>query len=691
MSRRWVLVGVLGVAACAAPRVPALFGPPPEEPVDAVRALGPFLQEHCLRCHSGEDPEGGVSFPGLRDAEALRAEAELWNEVLARARDGSMPPAEEPQPSRAARAAFVAALRAALGVRAGDPGRVTIRRLNRAEYNASVQDLLGVGLRPADAFPRDESGHGFDTVGDALSISPLLLEKYLAAAERLVEEALVDPQPFVQRVAGDRLEGGGNARGKLRVFASTGRAGFRPEVRTEGRYRVIVEAWADQAGPDPARIEVVVDGQRVAVLDTEGEGRDQARSYEAEVALSKGRHRVEVGFPNDYYRPQDPDPSQRDRNLIVLGLTVAGPLEPPRYSPLMQGLRELDRSTPEAVALSTRLALAPLMTRAFRRALRDGELERYAALADAARAEGAGFYGGLKRALTAVLISPHFLFRPELDADPSSDAVRDLDGYELASRLSYFLWCSLPDDAALRLAAEGALRGRLVGETRRLLADPRADRFVAAFAGQWLGLRRLEDVDPDPASFPGFDDALRAAMRAESELVLTALLRENRSVLELLDGEFTFVNERLAAHYGIPGVEGERFRRVRLPAERRGVLTHASVLTVTSNPTRTSPVQRGKWILEQLLDDPPPPPPPGAGDLPDDPQARAEKSGLERLQDHQARADCRSCHAKLDPLGVALEGFDGVGAFRVRDGRHPIDDTGTLPDGTVLAGAPGLS
>jgi len=653
--------------------------------VDVARALIPFLQEHCARCHSGEDPEGGVAFPRLAEAADVDAHRELWLSVLERARQGDMPPEEEPQPSAEARAAFVAGLRQALRVRAGDPGRVTIRRLNRAEYNASVQDLLGVGSSPADVFPRDESGHGFDTVGDALSLSPLLLEKYLTAAETLVEEALFDPKPFLQRVPGDQLEGGGEARRRLRVFASTGRAGFRPRLRVAGRYRVLVEAWADQAGPDPARIDVIVDGRRVASLDTAGEGRKDAREYSTEVMLTKGAHQVLVGFPNDYYRPNDPDPGQRDRNLIVVSLSLAGPVEPPRFSPLMQRVRELANQHRDDPVAATRLALAPIMTRAFRRPLREGELERYAALADAAREEGAGFYDALKRALTGVLISPHFLFRPELDPDPTSDEVRALDDFELAARLSYFLWCSLPDDGALRRAAEETLGDDVAGEARRLLDDPRADRFVAAFAGQWLGLRRLEDVDPDPQTYPSFDEELRVAMRAESELVLTALLRENRSVLELLEGRFTYVNGRLAEHYGIPGVEGERFRRVALPPERRGVLTHASVLTITSNPSRTSPVQRGKWILEQLLDDPPPPPPPGAGDLPE-----GEASGVSRLEAHQA-PDCRACHSKLDPLGIALEGFDGVGALRTRDGRDAIQATGTLPDGTRLEGAGGLS
>ncbi|MEZ6186850.1 MAG: DUF1592 domain-containing protein [Planctomycetota bacterium] len=697
MRTRWLVAGVLGAVACSGPVSRSLvpdealrrFAPPPEEPVDVALVLEPFLREHCLRCHSGEDPEGGVAFGAL--AAGLREDRELWAEVLERAREGDMPPAEEPQPSAVARQAFVRGLERALGVVAGDPGRVTIRRLNRAEYDAAVQDLLGVGLSPARAFPRDESGHGFDTVGDALSISPLLLEKYLAAAEDLAAEALVDPKPLIQRVTGEALSGGGTPRRGLRAFASVGRAGFNALVAVGGRYRILVEAFADQAGPDPARIEVIVDGQRVGVLETEGEGREATRDYGLEVALEPGEHRIEAGFPNDYYRPQDPDPQQRDRNLFVVSLSVAGPSEPPRPTPFMARLQRALAEAPTQ-AQATRDALGPLMRRAFRRPLAAGELERYAALADAAREEGLEFFPALGRALTAVLVSPHFLFRPELDARPDSSEVRDLTGYELASRLSFFLWCSLPDEAALSSAEAGPLRGEaLVREARRLLADPRADRFVSAFAGQWLGLRRLEDVDPDPETFPSFDDGLRQSMRAESELVLTALLRENRSVLELLNGRFTFVDERLAKHYGIPGIEGARFRRVRLPAERRGVLTHASVLTVTSNPSRTSPVQRGKWILEQLLDDPPPPPPPGAGDLPDDPGARAERSGVERLEAHQSRADCRSCHAKLDPLGIALERFDGVGAFRTRDGRHAIEARGTLPDGTALEGAEGLS
>jgi hypothetical protein len=528
----------------------------------------PFLARHCAGCHSGERARGGVVLEGQPGDDPG-----LWRRVAAAVRSGRMPPAELPRPGQTERDRFTAWLDDALPAEAP----ASVRRLNRSEFNNTIRDLVGIHFRPADDFPADDTGDGFDTSGGALSVSPTLVEKYLSAAEAVVDAAAADP-------------------GLWRRLSTPPGEDYVPYFLR---------------GAPPRRNDAVK-AQRLEAAD------EQAAARAAEI----------------------------DRAYA---------------------------------------ALQAFADRAYRRPVTHAETYRLMRFVEAAMNDGEPADAGLKLAMKAVLVSPHFLFRVETDPD------RLANDFELATRLSYFLWSSMPDEELFRLAARGQLHDArtLVGQVRRMLRDPRSKALAEDFGGQWLQTRALAQWAPDPVLFPGFDDELRTAMGEETERFVDFLVREDRSVLDLLTADYTFVNERLARHYGIPGVRGPEFRQVSLAGmPRAGILTQAGVLTVTSGPTRTSPVKRGRWLLENVLGDPVPAPPPGVDDL------KAAGAGAmtphEQLEQHRSRAGCASCHARMDPLGCALENFDAVGAWRDRDGDTPIDPSATLPDGRSFRGVAGL-
>jgi len=655
--RRLLLPAVLGLAV-ALPAAPS--GP---DGAARARALG-FLAAYCVECHGPSKAKGDLR---LDDPAALDRPGPM-RRVRERIALGEMPPKGRPRPPEAEAREFLAFLdRAAPGEAPPDPGRVTLRRLNRAEYRNTVRDLLGVDVRAEEEFPSDDVGYGFDNIGDVLSLPPVLFEKFVASAESIAARAWMDEErPLDLSFEGARLEHGEGAgpRGSALVLFAPSAAAARVELPRDGEYLLRITAFGQQAGPEACRMGVRVDGREAAAIEVP---ESAPAPHEARVRMRGGARRIAVAFLNDYYRPDAPDPKARDRNLVVLSLAVSGPLDPPPLSAFQRSIAP--GTPPERI-------LAGLLRRAWRR---PAEPEEISGLAEYARAEG------MRAAIAAVLASPHFLFRVEEEPPPGE--ARAISDHELATRLSYFLWSTMPDDALLDLADRGALREALDAEIARMLRDARSTALVENFASQWLQLRTLDRCAPDPARFPGFDDALRDAMREESLLFFEAVLREGRSVFELLDSDFTFLNERLARHYGIPGVHGDRMRRFRLPdGVRGGILTQASILTVTSNPTRTSPVKRGKWILETLLASPPPPPPPGAGVIDESAAAAGAATLRERLERHRADPECASCHAALDPLGFGLENFDAVGAWRSRDGAFPVDASGTLPDGRAFEG-----
>jgi len=644
--------------------------------------LAPLVQKYCAACHSGEEPTSGSRLDEVVARADAAADRETWEAIAQKLHDQEMPPEDEPLPSASERKQLTdwidgqLALDTCGDVR--DPGRVTLRRLNRNEYNNTIRDLLGVDFQPAEEFPTDDVGYGFDNIGDVLTMPPILLEKYLDAAEEIVHRALGTHQ---RNLVTGEITGGQPFDGGVRVLAG-GNERIQSKVRLfgTGKYIVRVRAWGDQAGDEPVRMAVYLDKRLVRRFDVRAV-KDQPLLYEGWIDTRGGSRTVSIEFENDFYQPNATPPG--DRNLWVQSIEVSG-----SYPATMSKIIPREH-TPEDRMLLAREAIGDVMRRAFRRPVKPEEIQRVMQLVEMADRNGENLHAAIGLGLQAILVSPHFLFRIEQDPEPGDeDGIRTLDDFELATRLSYFLWSSMPDDELMTYARLGKLRSddNLERQVRRMLADPKSQALVRNFGNQWLQLRNLANFAPDREKFPDFDEPLRTAMREETERFFAAIMREDRSVLEFIDADYTFVNERLAKHYGIADVKGEEFRKVSLdPAQRGGVLTQASVLAVTSNPTRTSPVKRGKWVLENLFGTPPPPPPP---DVPELAEGDAALTGTlrERTEQHRAKAACAVCHNRMDPLGFGLENYDAIGAWRTKDGPHDIDASGELPGGKTFAG-----
>jgi hypothetical protein len=668
----------------------------------------PFLTEYCTSCHGTIKPKAGLNLAAFQDETSARSNRKSWARILEYVEGGLMPPEDRTQPSREEVGRVTRWFKSSQTMgecgRTFDPGRVTIRRLNRLEYNNTIRDLTGVDFHPADDFPSDDVGYGFDNIGDVLSLPPILMEKYLAAAETISELAIGAGSTNRSPVkTWDSTTLGSDSSGSLRgdsglVLTSESEIGVNHAFPRNADYIIRIRASGDQAGPDPVRMAVRIDGKELKRFDvTASAGKGQ--EFQVRQKLRGGQRRLSVAFLNDYYNPSDPDPKRRDRNLIVETIEVEGPIHA-AGDPVPETRRRIMIRTPKSsdeVAGAAHEILQRFANRGYRRPVTEGELAKLLKFVDLAIQNGDRFDRGIELAIQAVLVSPQFLFRVELDGRRrTSDGTNGTENsghltgqYELASRLSYFLWSSMPDDELFRLAALDQLRSgdALERQVRRMVHDPKAQAFVESFAGQWLQLRNLRTFSPDKERFPTFDEPLRAAMVRETELFFGAVMRDDLSILAFLDADFTYVNERLARHYGLTGIQGDQFRRVKLKSrDRGGLLTHASILTVTSNPTRTSPVKRGKWVLEQILGTPPPPPPPDIPVFNEDQKALTGTSLRQRMEQHRTKASCAVCHSRMDPLGFGLENFDAVGVWRDKDGAIPIDSSGTLPTGETFRG-----
>jgi hypothetical protein len=660
----------------------------------------PILHKHCTGCHTGDDAQGGFVLTDYRDESAVLKDRKKWERLARLVSTGVMPPADEPQPSPEEKERLLGYLDATLFQidcsKVTDPGRVTIRRLNRFEYNNTVRDLLGITFRPADDFPSDDVGHGFDNIGEVLSLPPLLMEKYLAAAEKIARQVIadVDPDnPPHKSFAGEQIQRGAAAHPHDDgvIVVSVGEAFVEFDAPFGGTYVLAVDAAETPAGDEHAKMEFRLDGKPLKTFEVPNR-RSQPRTYEHRVALPRGKHTFAAAFLNDFYDPKNEDRGRRDRNLILSRFDVRGPVEIDRND-LPDVHRKLTARHPrdgKPAAECARENLRPFVARAFRRPVTDDELAPFARLAELAVQQGESFEFAMQTALAAVLVSPEFLFRIERDETPRDPREpHPLGDYELASRLSYFLWSSMPDDELFERAAQGDLHADAVldAQVRRMLQDPKSAALVTSFGDQWLNLRILDDVRPDPEKFKEFDAALKEDMKRETRSFFEHVVREDRSILEFLDGPYTFVNARLSRHYGLVAVEGDAFRKVSLDGTpRAGLLTHGSILTLTSMPTRTSPVKRGKWMLEVILDEPPPPPPPNVPELAETAQASPGATLREQLEIHRTNPVCASCHQTMDALGFGMENFDAVGRYRETDGDKPLDTTGTLPGGKSFRG-----
>ncbi|MFH1301925.1 MAG: DUF1592 domain-containing protein [Planctomycetota bacterium] len=661
-----------------------------------------FITKYCLDCHTGEEAEAGLALEKYKTRTSILEHREAWEKIVQRIQIQSMPPKDAAaQPTDTEREDILAWFDDTLyGIDcSGDvnPGRVTIRRLNRNEYNNTIRDLVGIDFEPANNFPSDDVGYGFDNIGDVLSLPPLLMEKYLDAAEQIAEKAIFantpDSYPWTEIPDKNFTKEGAVTLGKRNAgFHSRGTILGTINLQQAGKYEFRIAAGQTPAGTEAAKMEVKLDGKLLKTFDVKA-GIDVPEKYTLPqaIALPKGKHVLAISFLNDFYDPKGP-PKERDRNLYVYDVSYKGPLgQLPADLPASHN--KIITCTPgsgRSIHYCAERIMKQLAEQAFRRPVSREEIKPIVELVEATISSGRTFEQGIQVGLQAVLVSPHFLFRIEGIKNPEhagSSNTQKMNQYEIASRLSYFLWSSMPDEKLLELAAQGRLDDprTLQVQVKRMLEDPKSEAFVKNFAGQWLNLRNLEELTPDPKKFRGFNSQLKEDMRQETEAFFSYIMKEDRSVIEFINADYTFMNERLAKFYGNDQVKGETFQKVNLDKTKRaGLITQASILTLTSNPGRTSPVKRGKWIMENILGTPPPAPPPNVPELEASAKANPNATLREQLALHRKIPGCAACHDQMDPLGLGFENFDAIGRWRDKEGKHKIDSSGQLPSGQTF-------
>lgn len=661
-----------------------------------------FISRYCLDCHTGDEAEAGLALEKFTTRASILDQREAWGKIVQRIQIQSMPPKDyDPLPTDKEREEVLAWFDDALfGIDCtGDvnPGRVTIRRLNRNEYNNTIRDLVGVDFKPAENFPSDDVGYGFDNIGDVLSLPPLLMEKYLDAAQQITDKAIFanTPDSYPWTKIEDKkfkTEGAATVRNRNISFHSRGTIKGQLDLKQDGEYKIRIIAGQTPAGDEPAKMEVKLDGKLLKTFDVKANRSNPGTfTFPKAIKLPKGKHELSVAFLNDFYDPKGP-PKKRDRNLYVFEVATMGPLGK-LPSDIPASHKEIITVTPDgrrSVRYCAERVLRDFATKAFRRPVGRDEIEPIVKLVESKVDSGRTFEEGIQIGVQAILVSPHFLFRIEGIQDPGgSGEIQNVAQYEIASRLSYFLWSSMPDERLFSLAAQGRLDEprTLQYEVKRMLKDPKSEAFVKNFAGQWLNLRNLEDLTPDPRKFRGFNTQLKEDMRRETEEFFAYIMKEDRSVIEFINADYTFMNERLGKFYGNKGVKGEEFQKVKLDQSKRaGLITQASILTLTSNPGRTSPVKRGKWIMENIMGTPPPAPPPNVPELEESASGKANASLREQLALHRKIPGCAACHDQMDPLGLGFENFDAIGRWRDKEGKTKIDSSGKLPDGKSFNG-----
>jgi hypothetical protein len=650
---------------------------------DWKKDIQPLFINYCFDCHGDGSSKGDVSLDSYETEASMVKDAKFWDSVNYQVENWVMPPPEKKQPTDAERklmADYLDELLYPCDCDNPDPGRPTINRLNREQYNNTMRDLFGIDVRPADEFPPDDSGYGFDNIGDVLTIPPILMERYLMGADKVLDEAIVTGPPEASTHSYDAavLTGGKREGKKGRMLEKKGAVKTRHLFRHAGSYKIRAQVWADK---EPAKATIQL-GKTTSKESEVTASRLKPEEIEAEVTVTKGSPEIQVTFEN----PGD------KRRLYVGKIEVEGPFQPKADALPVSHTAIFGKQLGKRDSNAAEQIIRRFGNRAFRRPIKTAEVKRLAQFVSLARSRGESFEMGIKQALRAMLVSPHFLFRIEWQPEPNNPKrIEAVTEYALAARLSYFLWSSVPDNALLSLAFQGKLREQLPAQVLRMLADPKADELARNFGGQWLETRNLQIHEANTDTFPQFTPALREAMAQETTALFLHIMRTNRSVTDFLTADYTFVNKSLAKHYDLRGVTGDTFQQVSLKGTpRRGVLTHASVLTVTSDPTRTSPVKRGKWVLDNLLGTPPPPPPPNVPELEDNDKAELKGSLRERMEEHRSKPGCASCHRLMDPLGFGLENYGPLGAWRDKDGSHAVEATGQLTSGQMFEGSAAL-
>lgn len=660
-----------------------------------VTAQGPlssdqrFVTQYCQTCHNDQLKTGGLSLQRMDSAQVSR-NPETWEKVVRQLRAGMMPPSGVPRPTRTVIDEFVGHLESSLdkyGAQHPNPGTIGLHRLNRAEYANSVRDLLALDVDVSTLLPSDDSSEGFDNVADALGVSPALLESYVGAATKIsrlaVGDSSITPSTNTWRAPGDlsqttHIEGLpiGTRGGILFSYTFPLDAEYAFKIRTRSA------GFGVGAGALPVPIEITLDGMQVSPGKS---------STDFHLKVTAGPHTVGVAMPESDSAGVDDVYSVYPDNAAVTSVAITGPTNPtgPGDTPSRRKVFVCRPTSDDETACAKRI-LTSLATQAFRRPVRDTDLETLLSFYQEGRNSG-GFERGIEAALARILVDPWFIFRFEKEpAGTPPGGIYAISDLELASRLSFFLWSSIPDAELLRLAEQNKLHDPrvLAHQTRRMLADPKSSALAGNFAGQWLYLRELKNSRPEARDF---NDNLRQSFQRETELFFDSIVREDRNVVDLLNADYTFVDERLAQHYGIPGVYGSRFRRVKLVDDsRRGLLGQGSILLVTSVATRTSPVARGKWVLENILGSSPPLPPPNVPALPENASTAKLVSVREKMEAHRKNPVCAACHKIMDPIGFSLENYDLTGKWRTTDGGVPVDASSQMVDGTKLSGPASL-
>jgi hypothetical protein len=647
----------------------------------------PILRDVCSECHNQKMASGGLNLAPFLEPSSVLAKRDGWEVILAKLKAGEMPPEGIPKPPAEKMGALLKFVQDQFDQAdrnaKPDPGRVTAHRLNRAEYSNTIRDLLGLDFHASEQFPADDSGYGFDNIGDVLTVSPALMQKYLSVAEHLAARA----------VGGDPLPKPGFFSDKERVRHLPGSCIEMTDILDyDADYTVRVNLLGHRgAQGKPVNLVISVDGKpyksvsvpvQISAVNQQG-GATQRGVQEVKVFLTGNEHTFRAEFVNDEELEKIPQSARTNvaQNIFPDTIELAGPFPPAEPHPVQKKLLVCD---PASGAACVDRILTSLTHHAYRRPVTKADVEGPTRIFNQAKAAGYTPLQSLQFAVATVLVDPQFLFRLERDPKPGTSA--PITDVELASRLSYFLWSSMPDDELLKLGETNQLHQPAVldAQVKRMIADPKAASFAENFAGQWLETRSLDAVKRDAKKFPAWNTELKEAMRTETRMFFEAVIREDRPLSDFIDGKYTFLNELLAKHYGIPDVTGNEFRRVELKTdERSGVFTQGSVLTVSAYPTRTSVVLRGKYLLENVLNAPPPPPPPDVPAL-NEAAVGVATSLRQQMEKHRADALCASCHSKMDPLGFALENYDAIGKWRTEDGKFPVDASGAFPNGKTF-------
>jgi mono/diheme cytochrome c family protein len=701
--------------------LPTYAAPGATQGAGAIESHQSLLNEYCITCHNAQARTGDLALDEM-DLTQVPQDGPIWERVVRKVRGGLMPPASARRPEEAALNGLASYLETTLDQEASanpEPGRASLHRLNRAEYGNAIRDLLDLEVDVAELLPADDEAYGFDNIADVLRVSPLLLEQYLTASRSISELAVGDPEsatisavyrvpPNLSQI--DHIEG--------LPLGTRGGTLIRHNFPLDAEYNFSVFLLRNVLGymkglEWPHQLEITIDGERVFLAPVGGDADNEMSDanfaaaaetiderLKARIPVTAGPHDVGVTFIRKSYS-ESHEPLQnhtRDHDLqnmngvpLVDYVDITGPfaVTGPGDTPSRRRIFTCNPASTDRQQQCAEQILSTLARRAYRRSIDDDDLDLIMSFFETGQNAG-GFESGIQRGLRLILSSPEFLFRSEPDPegiDPGG--IYQLEDLALASRLSFFLWSSIPDDELLSLAIEGRLSDATVyqQQVRRMMADPKADAMVENFAGQWLFLRNLQSSSPDPLLFPNFDENLKQAFRTETELFFGSVMRDDQSLLDLISADYTFVNEKLARHYGINDVYGSNFRRVTIPdVNRRGLLGHGSVLTITSMPNRTSPVLRGKWILENILGTPPPAPPPDVPALDENEPGREARSVRERMEEHRSNPVCASCHTMIDPAGLALENFDAIGRWRTKEAGGVVDTAGQLVDGTPVDG-----